>query len=272
MRPEHVVFITGAASGIGRALALGAARQGAVVWATDLDAAGASAVAAECRAFGAQSRDLQLDVTDDAAVKAAIAAVVAADGRVDYCFNNAGIGFAGEFRDSTMDQWRRVFEVNCFGVLHVAHAAYRQMVAQGHGHLVNTASLAGLLPTPGLSAYGASKWAVVSLTQSLRLEGEALGVKVSAICPAFVESKIYDRTLVAGLKRDAMRTAAAFPIVPVEGLIPRVFAGLERNEALILFPFYARALFWLQRLVPWALKGQGLAQMKKIRREYRIVE
>jgi hypothetical protein len=95
---------------------------------------------------------------------------------------------------------------------------------------------------------------------------------VSAICPAFVESSIYDRTLVAGLKRDAMRTAAAFPIVPVEGLIPRVFTGLERNEALILFPFYAKALFWLQRLVPWALKGQGLAQMKKIRREYRIVE
>jgi len=146
------------------------------------------------------------------------------------------------------------------------------MVSQESGHLVNTASLAGLLPTPGLSAYGASKWAVVSLTHSLRLEGKALGVRVSAICPSFVESNIYSRTLVAGLKRDAMRTAAAFPIVPVEGLVPRVFRGIARNEALILFPFYARVLWWLERLVPWALRGRGLAQMRKIRREYRIVE
>lgn len=269
---NQVVFVTGAASGIGRALALGAAREGAFVWATDIDAAGADAVVAEIRALGAQARALPLDVTDATAVDAAVARVVVEAGRIDICFNNAGIGFAGEFRDSTMDQWRRVFDVNVFGVLHVALAAYRQMVRQGSGHLVNTASLAGLLPTPGLSAYGASKWAVVSLTQSLRLEGEALGVKVSAICPSFVESNIYSRTLVAGLKPDAMRTAAAFPIVPVEGLVPRVFRGIVRNEALILFPFYARLLWWLQRLTPWALHGRGLAQMARIRREFRIAE
>ena len=269
---NHVVFVTGAASGIGRALALGAAREGALVWATDIDAAGAAQVAADIRALGAQAWSLALDVTDAAAVDLAVARIVRESGRIDVCFNNAGIGFAGEFRDSTMDQWRRVFDVNVFGVLHVALAVYRQMVRQESGHLVNTASLAGLLPTPGLSAYGASKWAVVSLTHSLRLEGKALGVRVSAICPSFVESNIYSRTLVAGLKPDAMRTAAAFPIVPVEGLVPRVFRGIARNEALILFPFYARVLWWLERLVPWALRGRGLAQMRKIRREYRIVE
>lgn len=272
MLRQKIVFITGAASGIGRALALGAAREGALVWVTDIDAAGAGAVAGEVHAQGGQAWALRLDVTDVAAVDSAVARVIGEAGRIDVCFNNAGIGFAGEFRDSTVEQWRRVFEVNLFGVLHVALAVYRQMVRQGHGHLVNTASLAGVLPTPGLSVYGASKWAVVSLTQSLRLEGEALGVKVSAVCPSFVESNIYSRTLVAGLKQDAMRSVAAFPIVPVEGLVPRVFRGIERNEAMILFPFYARVLWWLQRLAPWALQGRGLAQMKKIRRDYRIVD
>jgi NAD(P)-dependent dehydrogenase (short-subunit alcohol dehydrogenase family) len=271
MFARKVVFITGAGSGIGRQLALGVARDGAVVWCTDIDGASAAAVADECRALGATARDRRLDVTDADDVVRAIGELVATDGRLDYCFNNAGIGFAGEFRDSTIEQWRRVIDVNLFGVVHVAHAAYRQMAVQGHGHLVNTASLAGLLPTPGLSAYGASKWAVVGLTHALRLEGEGLGVKVSAICPSFVESRIYENTVVAGLKTDRARSMAAFRIAPVEGLIPRVFAGLARNEALILFPFYARVLWWLQRLTPALLKGKGLAQMKKIRREYRTV-
>ena len=272
MFKDKVVFITGAGSGIGRQLALESARRGATVWVTDIDAVAAHAVALECRAAGGRARERTLDVTDADDVERAIAEVVAADARLDYCFNNAGIGFAGEFRDSTIDQWRRVMDVNLLGVLHVAHAAFRRMAVQGHGHLVNTASLAGLIPTPGLSAYGASKWAVVSLSHTLRLEGAGLGVKVSAICPGFVESNIYSRTLIAGLKPDAMRTMAPFPIVPVEGLIPRVFAGLARNEALIVYPFYAKALWWAWRLVPWATTWAGLAQVKKIRAEYRIVE
>lgn len=269
---DKVVLITGAGSGIGRHLALAAARQGATVWVTDIDHAAARAVAHECRELGAHARERALDVTDAADCECAVADVVAAEGRLDLCFNNAGIGFAGEFRDSTLDQWRRVFDVNLMGVVNVAHAAYRQMVTQGSGHLVNTASLAGLIPTPGLSAYGASKWAVVGLSHALRLEGEGLGVKVSAICPGFVESNIYSRTLVAGLKPDATRTMAPFPIVPVEGLIERVVAGLARNEALIVYPFYARVLWWVYRWMPWATRSKGLAQVRKIRREYRMVD
>lgn len=269
---DKVVLITGAASGIGKALAVALAREGAGVWVTDLDENGARVVSDAIQASGGRATSRRLDVTDQPAVDAVMAEIVAVSGRLDYCFNNAGIGFAGEFRDSTADHWRRVFDVNVLGVVHVALAAYAQMVRQGHGHLVNTASLAGLLPTPGLSAYGASKWAVVSLTHSLRLEGEALGVKVSAICPSFVESNIYQNTLVAGLKPDTGRSMAAFPIVPVEGLVERVLGGVARNEALIVYPFYARVLWWLQRLVPWMLHGKGLAHMKKIRRQYRIVK
>ncbi|HEY3286520.1 MAG TPA: SDR family oxidoreductase [Gemmatimonadaceae bacterium] len=271
MLTDRVVFITGVGSGIGRALSLGAAARRARVWVTDIDGAAAEVVAEACRAAGGRAQARTLDVTDASAVERAIAEMVAAEGRLDVCFNNAGIGFAGEFRDSTIEHWHRVLDVNLFGVINVAHAAYRQMVAQRSGHLVNTASLAGLIPTPGLSAYGAGKWAVVSLTHALRLEGRGLGVRVSAICPGFIESNIYSRTLVAGLKADAMRTMAPFPIVPVEGLVERVFAGLARNEALIVYPGYARLLWWLWRLVPWATTWKGLAQVEKIRAEFRIV-
>ncbi len=268
---DSLVFITGGGSGIGRALAHEAALRGAHVWVTDVDGVAAERVAAECVAAGGRADARRLDVTDAAAVARTIAEASAARGRLDYCFNNAGIGFAGEFRDSTLEQWQHVLQVNLVGVVNVAHAAYRQMVAQGGGHLVNTASLAGLIPTPGLSAYGTSKWAVVGLSHALRLEGEALGVRVTAICPGFIESNIYARTIVAGLKADAMRTMAPFPIMPVEGLIPRVFDGIERNRALIVYPFYARALWWVWRLVPWATRWKGLAQVDKIRREYRTV-
>lgn len=269
---NSVIFITGAGSGIGRHLALGAAQRGAIVWCTDIDGASAERVAGECAAVGAQARARALDVTDAADVQRAVDEIVARDGRLDLCFNNAGIGFAGEFRDSTSEQWRRVLDVNVMGVVHVAHAAFRQMVAQGSGHLVITASLAGLIPTPGLTAYGASKHAVLSLSNSLRLEGEGLGVRVSAVCPGFVESNIYNRTLVAGLRPDAMRTIAPFPIVPVEGLITCIFTGVARNRAVIVYPGYARALWWAWRLIPWVTKPKGLAQMRKIRREYRIVK
>jgi NAD(P)-dependent dehydrogenase (short-subunit alcohol dehydrogenase family) len=125
-------------------------------------------------------------------------------GRLDYMFNNAGIGMGGEVRDMDLEHWRRVLEVNLWGVTCGTSAAYEEMVRQGFGHIVNTASLAGLIPLPMVAAYCATKHAVVGLSASLRAEAAALGIKVSVVCPGFVETGIFR----SGPQKDHGRTAS----------------------------------------------------------------
>ncbi|MBX9928506.1 MAG: SDR family oxidoreductase, partial [Gemmatimonadaceae bacterium] len=158
-----IVLITGAASGIGRGLARALGARGAVVIATDIDAAGAAAVAAEITAAGGRAESTVLDVTDDAAIARVFADAVAKHSRLDLVFDNAGVGFAGEFRDASMDHWRRLTRIDLDGALAVAFAAWKQFAAQGSGHLVVTASFAGLVPTPAMSLYGVAKWGLVGL-------------------------------------------------------------------------------------------------------------
>jgi len=122
-------------------------------------------------------------------------------GRLDYQFNNAGIAIGGDARDLTLDQWRRVLDVDLYGVLYGTLAAYPIMVNQGFGHIVNTSSAAGLLPTPLNAPYCTAKHAVVGLSLSLRAEGADLGVKVSAVCPGYVRTPIFGNAVVVNLPR-----------------------------------------------------------------------
>ena len=154
-------FVTGGASGIGRALTVELLAAGARV--TIADIAGAPEAA---RALGCQA--VALDVTDAEAVTRAVRAFVSAHGRLDYLFNNAGVAVVGETKSMSGADWRRVLDVNVSGVVHGVHAAYPILIQQGSGHIVNTASAAGLLPIPGAVAYATSKHAVVGLSTSLR--------------------------------------------------------------------------------------------------------
>jgi NAD(P)-dependent dehydrogenase (short-subunit alcohol dehydrogenase family) len=135
-------------------------------------------------------------------VQALVSDLVARYGVLDYIFNNAGISVCADARDLEIAHWRKVIDVNLMGVVYGTHAAYQQMVKQGHGHIVNIASLAGLVPFPTNAPYAASKHAVVGLSLSMRTEGEALGVKVSAVCPGFS---------VSGASRQARRSRPAEP-------------------------------------------------------------
>jgi NAD(P)-dependent dehydrogenase (short-subunit alcohol dehydrogenase family) len=185
-----VAIITGGASGIGRALGEELARRGAEVVLADLQADGAAEAAAHIRANGGKARAVLLDVTDFASVDQLVQETVAASGRLDYLFNNAGIVVAGEAHFYQIEDWHQVINVNLFGVANGVQAAYPIMRKQGFGHIVNTASVAGLVPVGGLLSYSASKHAVVGLSTSLRMEAELVGVRVSALCPGAVETPI----------------------------------------------------------------------------------
>jgi NAD(P)-dependent dehydrogenase (short-subunit alcohol dehydrogenase family) len=247
---DAVAIVTGGASGLGRALCEEMARRGAVVVVTDLDEAGARAVAEGIAASGGRASGLALDVRQPDAVRRVVEEAAAAHGRLDYLFNNAGLAVVGQVQELGPEHWRQILDVNLWGVIHGVAAAYPIMVRQGSGHIVNTASAAGLLGIPCSTPYATTKFAIVGLSQNLRSEGADLGVKVSALCPAYIQTRIFDAaTYAAGTPEEALRLVP-FKFLEADEAARRILRGVERNQGLIVLPFYARLLWWLTRLWP----------------------
>lgn len=251
----RTAIVTGGGSGIGAALTKALANEGALVVCADIDGEAAEKVAADVGAAGAQ-----LDVTDAAAVQALVDEVVARHGRLDLLFNNAGIVFAGEAQDLSLDQWNRLIDVNLRGVVHGVHAAYPHMVAAGRGQIVNTASNAGLLPMGLLTAYSATKHAVVGLSVSLRSEAARHGVGISVVCPGIIDTPILSQGAVGGFRGRAFYDdlSRSRPAYPADDLAADVLAGVRRNEAVIIAPASARFATRAYRFAP-ALTSRLLA-------------
>lgn len=188
---DKVAIVTGGGSGIGREVCVQLARAGAaVVVAADINGEGAQETTNTVAAAGSQACAAQVDVAQSDAVQQLVDETVAKYGRLDYMFNNAGISIVGDMRDMTIDHWQHIVHVNLWGVIYGTMSAYPVMVKQGAGHIVNTSSMAGLVPAGTTTAYAATKHAVVGLSTSLRTEAANLGVMVSVACPAMVKTPI----------------------------------------------------------------------------------
>jgi NAD(P)-dependent dehydrogenase (short-subunit alcohol dehydrogenase family) len=188
-----VAVVTGGASGIGRGLCRRLAAAGLDVAVADIDAAGALAVAGELRESGVRALGVAVDVSDRESVSALADRTFAELGGVHVVCNNAGVIVGGTLCDATEDDWRWLLSVNLGGVVNGCTVFTPRLVEQGQGgHIVNTASVGGLLAGPGLSLYCTSKFAVVGLSQSLRAELAPHSIGVSALCPAAVRTKLVD--------------------------------------------------------------------------------
>lgn len=252
-----VALVTGAASGIGRALAGALAARGASVVLADVDELGAKTAADAIAARGAgRATAAPLDVTDAEAFAALVDQTEHEQGPVDLLFNNAGIGVGGPVRDMTVAHWDRVIAVNLRGVAHGITACYPRMCGRGSGHIVNTASLAGLIPAPILTPYAATKHAVVGLSTSLRAEAAMHGVRVSVVCPGVIDTPLLDKGNPADLP-----PTVEFPDgrkllgqigkpYPPESLAEDVLDGVAANRAFIVSPRHARIPWRLYRLSP----------------------
>jgi 2-keto-3-deoxy-L-fuconate dehydrogenase len=198
---DKVVVVTGAGSGIGRAMAMAFSAEGATVVAADQD----GAAAAETAIGLEQATAMLVDVTQAASVKGLIADTHTRHGRLDILCNNAGIGSTKTVVECEPDEWDRLFAVNVRGVYLGCKYAIPLMIAQGGGVIVNTASVAGLVGFPNRAAYCASKGAVVTLTKQVAVEYVAQGIRCNCICPGTVDTPWVDRLLKEAGDPNALR-------------------------------------------------------------------
>jgi len=246
---DSVSIITGAASGIGRELARRLAISGSRVNAVDIDEEGLQDAKGRLKRDGVSIETHRLDVADARAVRGFYEQVAREQGRIDFVFNNAGIAVIAETQDMTEDLWRRIVEVNLMGVIHGSTAAYRIMTDQGFGHIINTASLAGLVPISSETAYTTTKFGVVGLSLSLRAEGRAFGVKVSVVCPGFVKTEIMHSVEVVGARREVYLKRMP-PMMDVEKAVGVILRGVRRNRGIIPVGLDAWSLWLGYRIWP----------------------
>ncbi|MEI8333161.1 MAG: SDR family oxidoreductase [Chloroflexota bacterium] len=222
--------VTGGTSGIGFAVAEALLKRGALVSAVGFPQASVDA-AREKLAPYENARCALVDVTDWDAVQGMVDEAVAVCGRLDYLFNNAGMGGTIPFEQATIEGWRMIIGLNLWGVIHGVQAAFPVMLEQGSGHIVNTSSIAGLLPVPYQAAYCTTKYAIAGMTESLRYEHEYRGIAFSTVCPGNVATPIFGDT---APPPDAITPEEAAEII---------LAGVERKEGLIIFPESYRKLY-----------------------------
>jgi short-subunit dehydrogenase len=248
---QKVAVVTGGASGIGRALCEELARRQAVVIVADLNGDAADRVAQALTDAGGRASAAAVDVARAESVQELVRSTVARHGRIDLMFNNAGVGWSGDFRAAAPADLDRIVGINLNGVLNGASAAYATMVKQGAGHIVNTAALTGLLPGPGSTIYAATKHGVVGFSQSLRGEAQAFGVRVSVVCPGFVNTN-FTRNSDSILRGQVDSHAPPMPSKRLDAptCARAILDGVSRNRAIIVVPLYARLAWWLFRASP----------------------
>lgn len=248
-----VAVVTGAGSGIGRALAVDLAGRGARLAVSDIDSHGLAETVRQVEALAAEVRSDHLDVGERAAVFAYADAVVQQFGVVNIVFNNAGISFSGEVEVSEFKDMERIMDIDYWGVVNGTKAFLPHLVASGDGHVVNISSLFGLLAMPSQSAYNAAKFAVRGFTESLRQEMiiAKRPVKVSCVHPGGIKTNIVrNGTAAAGTDNDAVAELfdAKLARTTATEAARVILRGVEKGHARILVGADAKALDVLVRL------------------------
>jgi NAD(P)-dependent dehydrogenase (short-subunit alcohol dehydrogenase family) len=220
---DRVVVITGAGSGIGRALSLRAARHGALLALSDWDAEGLAETVRQVEAVGAKVRHDVVDVSDRSAVREWAAGVIEELGRINLVVNNAGVTATGDFADLTYDDLEWIVGINFWGVVHGSKEFLPHLISSGDGALVNVSSLFGLVSVPGQSAYNATKYAVRGLTEAIREEMLVGGHPVTVTC-------VHPGGIRTGISRNG-RKAAGLDGSAIDALFEKKLAKMSPDRA-----------------------------------------
>lgn len=250
-----ICIVTGGTSGIGLAISKALLGRGAQVYLVGIPEESVEAARGEL-AGHENARFAVVDVTKYDDVQGIVDRAVEENGRLDYMFNNAGIGGTAPFEFATLDHWKQMIDINLWGVVYGVHAAFPVMAKQGSGHIVNTSSIAGVIAPPYQALYSATKFAVVGMTEALRYEHAWRGIHFSCICPYNVATPIF-----GGVEppEDA--------ITPEEAA-EYSLAGVERKEGIIVFPESAKDKWMPLRCDQETLDRELFAMADERRRSY----
>ncbi len=267
---KKIAIVTGGGSGIGRALCLRLAAAGAQVICTDINLDNANQTV---KAIARNAEAHYLNVTDEAAIIELINEVIGKFGQLDFIFNNAGIAVSGELRDIMISDWKKLMDINFYGVLYGSQAAYQVMLKQGSGHIVNTASAAGLADGLALMApYSVSKHAVVDYTHILRIEGKALGIRATVVCPGFVDTAIGKSAVEANAKA-SWKGKALFALkkgVSTDKAATLILRGVAANKETIVFPRKIKLAMRIDQILGGVFKKMMQKELVDFRANYRL--
>lgn len=244
---NKTVIVTGAAAGIGRGITTALIDDGAIVYAADIDKAGLDALGQSIPGV----IPVILDVSQMEDFQRVIDQVLSDHQRLDMIINNAGIGLAGDFNETSMADIEKITNINYWSVIYGTKLAYAQMVKQGFGHIVNISSSGGAMPVPNQAMYSGLKHAVLGFSHSLREEAENYGVKVSVVLPGMVKSDMWESAV--NVKdynlKESMEQTGLKP-VSADDAAQAILEGINANRRSIIFPAINRVVLWLYRMMP----------------------
>ncbi|GIF19687.1 short-subunit dehydrogenase [Actinoplanes tereljensis] len=252
----RICLITGAASGIGAAVALELAKRRAVLALLDVDTDGLERVAAVAREMGAEVTTYKVDLSDGGDRLDLAAEIASRHGGIDLLINNAGVTLMGTFEQNRMSDFDWLLEINLHAVIRMTKAFLPQLLARPGAHLVNVSSLFGLIAPPGQVAYVTSKFGVRGFTEALRHEIEPLGVGVTVVHPGGIKTSIATNARLSGADPDgeqaeqARRFEQTALTVPAEEAARQIVAAIQARRPRLLISKEARAGDWLIRLTP----------------------
>lgn len=254
-------LLTGAASGIGRALALQLAREGVNLYLLDVDAEGLQSIIDECRRLGVVAVGRQCDLSQPTQISAAIADLVARWQYIDLLVNNAGVAYYGPTDKMAGPQWDWLLAINLLAPLQITRELLPILLARGDAHVLNVCSISGMVAGGRFSAYHTSKFGLVGFTEALRAEYNRKGLGVTNLCPGPVSSNLYNRALSG--RKQAVPNPPRWLCASPELVARRGVRAIKKNKRLVLVTPLARLLYWAKRIAPGLLDGLNHVSRKR---------
>ncbi|MBP2145443.1 NAD(P)-dependent dehydrogenase (short-subunit alcohol dehydrogenase family) [Methanofollis sp. W23] len=214
-----ISLVTGANSGIGYAVAEELLKRGSVVYLAGRNPEKIARAAAQLSTYGDRVHTLVMDVTEQEQVQQGIEKTAAEAGRLDFLFNNAGVGGTIPFEQASLEDWKTIIDTNIWSVIYGVHFAMPIMLGQGSGHIVNTSSIAGIIPPPFQALYSLTKYGVTGMTECLKYEFAEKGIHFSTICPANIATAIFNKSIDGKAHGDLRIPDDAYPVEKAAALI-----------------------------------------------------